>query len=138
MTNDLMTRETDTTDPALDALLKQHARPVPAMALGALEARILTQATFPLAARRRNARVTVADTLAAWVRVALPMAAAAAIAAAAFMPHAESTATFVESGLRESDPAALLSALESDGGNSLAHHVIASDAIGGAVELESR
>lgn len=138
MTNDPMDRDTETPDPALDALLRQHARPVPLMAQRALEARILSQAAFPLAARRRDARVSMADTLAAWVRVALPLAAAAAIAAVVFLSRVETPSAVADAELRASDPAALLSALESDGSTGLAHHVIASDVIGGAVELDTR
>jgi hypothetical protein len=138
MTDNPMDRATDRPDPALDALLRQHARPVPRAALGDLESRILAQAAFPLAARRRNARIGLADTLAAWVRVALPLAAAAGLAAVLFLSRVEN-GTVADAELRESDPGALLSALESDGSSGLAHHVIASDAVsGGAVEPEPR
>ena len=134
-----MDRTTDRLDPALDALLRRHARPAPVAGRGGdLEARILAQAAFPLAARRRNARVGIAETLAAWVRVALPLAAAAAIAAVSFVSRIENT-SLADAELFASDPAALLSALESDGGSGLAHHVIASDAAtGGALALEPR
>lgn len=136
--DDPMDRTTDRPDPALDALLRRQARPVPVVALGDLEARILAAAAFPLAARRRNARVTLADTLAGWGRVALPLAAAAAIAAVAYLSRMETT-TWADAELRESDPAALLSALDGDGGSELAHHLIGSDAvIGGTITTDSR
>jgi anti-sigma-K factor RskA len=138
MTDDPMDRATDKPDPALDALLRQLARPVPPALLGDLEARILAAAAFPLAARRRNARTSVADTLAAWARVALPLAAAAAIAAVAYLSQME-TRTLAEAELRESDPAALLSALEADGSSGLAQHLIGSDAVSGSARVsESR
>ena len=139
MMEDPMDRTTDRLDPALDALLRRHARPAPAAGRGGdLEARVLAQAAFALAARRRTARVGIAETLAAWVRVALPLAAAAAIAAVAFLARLENT-SLADAELRASDPAALLSALESEGGSGLAHHVIAGDAaVGGALALEPR
>jgi anti-sigma-K factor RskA len=138
MTDNPMDRATDRPDHALDALLRQYARPVPGAARSELESRILAQAAFPLAARRRAARLGVADTLAAWVRVALPLAAAAAIAAVLFLSRID-TGALADAELHDSDPAALLSALESDDGSGLAHHVIASDAVsGGAVEPEPR
>ncbi len=138
MTDDAMDETTDRNDPALEALLRKHASPAPSGSLGQLEARILAQAAFPLAARRRDARTGVADTLAAWVRVALPLAAAAALAAVLFLSRLE-TSTLADAELRDSDPAALLSALESDGSSGLANHVIASDAVGNGVEdLEPR
>lgn len=124
-------------DPALDTLLRRHDRGAPPVALGEPEARILSAAAFQLAARRRTARTSMADTLAAWVRVALPMAAAAALIAAVFLSRMDSS-TLAEADLRESDPAALLSALESDGSSGLAHHVIDNDASAGAIELEPR
>ncbi len=136
--DDPMDRTTDRPDPALDALLRQQARPVPVVALGDLEARILAAAAFPLAARRRSARVTLADTLAAWGRVALPLAAAAAIAAVAYVSRME-TNIWADAELRNSDPAALLSALEGDDGSDLAHHLIGSDAVmGSAITTDSR
>ncbi|MCC7055353.1 MAG: hypothetical protein IT355_18920 [Gemmatimonadaceae bacterium] len=121
----------DVPDAALDALLRRHdpaARLVPP---AGLDARILDGAAFALAGRRRAARTSMADTLAAWVRVALPMAAAAAIFAATFIPRMEATVTgtIADAELRDSDPAALLSALESDGSSGLANHLIASDAL---------
>ncbi|MES3035969.1 MAG: hypothetical protein V4813_18340 [Gemmatimonadota bacterium] len=142
MTIDPMDRTRDvpeTPDPALDALLRRHDRGAPPVALGELEARILSAAAFQLASRRRTARTSMADTLAAWVRVALPMAAAAALFATLFLSRME-TSTLADAELRESDPAALLSALESDGSSGLAHHVIESDAGAGAgaIELEPR
>ena len=127
----------DIPDPALDALLRRYDRGAPPAALGELEARIRSAAMFPLAARRRAVRTSMADTLAAWVRVAVPMAAAAALIAAVLLSRMETT-TLAEADLPANDPAALLSALESDGSSGLAHHVIASDAVGGTVELEPR
>lgn len=140
MTMDPMDRTRDVPempDPALDALLRRHDRGAPRADLGNLEARILSAAAFQLAARRRTARTSMADTLAAWVRVALPLAAAAALFAAVMLSRMDST-TLADADLRESDPAALLSALESDGSSGLAHHVIVGDAVGGTVELEPR
>jgi hypothetical protein len=136
MTNDPMDRATDVPDPALDALLRRHERGAPAWASGDLEARILSQAAFPLAARRRAARASLADTLAEWVRVALPLAAAAAIAAVAYLSSIDRS-TLADAELRDSDPAALLSALESDDASGLAHHLIASDAADGAGAVET-
>jgi anti-sigma-K factor RskA len=108
------------------------------VALGDLEARILAKAAFPLAARRRDARAGLADTLAAWVRVALPLAAAAAIAAVFFLSRVDtSLLADADAELRQSDPAALLSALEMEGSSGLVNHVIAIDGVtGGAVDLE--
>ena len=138
MINDPMDRTTDLPDPALDALLRQQARPVPPVLPGDLEARILAAAAFPLAARRRNSRTTLADTLAAWTRVALPLAAAAALAAVAYLSRME-TRTLADAELHDSDPAALLSALEADGSSGLAQHLIGSDAVtGSARATESR
>lgn len=116
----------DMPDAALDALLRRADRGVPNGQLSSLEARILSQAAFPLAAKRRAARTSTADTLAAWVRVAIPLAAAAAIFAAISLTTLDS-GTVADAELRESDPAALLSALESDGSSGLAHHLVASD-----------
>ena len=117
-------------DPALDALLHRADRGAPEVVFSALESRIRSAAAFPLAARRRAARSSMADTLAAWVRVALPLAAAAAIFAAVSLSRTD-TSTVADAELRESDPAALLSAIESDGSGGLAFHVIASDAESG-------
>jgi hypothetical protein len=116
----------DSMDPALDRVLRRADRGVPAGALDDLEARILSAATFPLAARRRDARTSMADTLAAWVRVALPLAAAAAIFAVIGLTQLDGSAV-ADAELRDSDPAALLSALETDGSSGLAHHLIASN-----------
>lgn len=115
-----------TMDKPLDALLRLHDRGAPRVALDDLESRILAQAAFPLAARRRAARVTMADTLAEWVRVALPLAAAAAIFASVFLSRPEAT-HFVDAELHESDPGALMSALESDGASGLARHLIVNE-----------
>ncbi|MBC7843999.1 MAG: hypothetical protein H7099_16880 [Gemmatimonadaceae bacterium] len=121
-------RDHDLKDPSLDALLRRADRAPSPAALGDLQARILSAAAFPLAARRRAARAsTTADTLAAWVRVALPLAAAAAIFAAVSLSSIEST-TLADAELRESDPAALLSALESSDASGLARQVIMNDA----------
>jgi len=49
------------------------------------------------------------------------------------------TSIWADAELRDSDPAALLSALEGDGGSGLAHHLIGSDALmGGAITTDSR
>ena len=138
-----MQSEDDGRDPALDALLRRVDRGAPAAPLDDLEARILSAATFPLAARRRNARsdarTGMADTLAAWVRVALPVAAAAALFAALSLSRVESTTTLADAELRDSDPAALLSALESTGSSGLARHVISTEATNAiGYDLESR
>ena len=118
----------DVNDPALSAVLRRADRGPAPVALGDLEARILSAAAFPLAARRRAARAsTTADTLAAWVRIALPLAAAAAIFAAVSISRIEST-TLADAELRESDPAALLSALESSDASGLAQQLIVNDA----------
>ena len=118
----------DLEDASLDALLRRGDRAAPPVALADLEARILSAAAFRLAARRRAARAsTTADTLAAWVRVALPLAAAAAIFAAVSLSRIEST-TLADAELRDSDPAALLSALESSDASGLARQVIVNDA----------
>ncbi len=116
-----------TADPALDALLRRADRAAPPVAASSIEARILTQATFLLGVRRRPARTSMADTLAAWVRVALPLAAAAALFAALSLSRIDMTIV-VDAELSDSDPAALLSALGSDESSGLAHHLIASDA----------
>ena len=122
-----MTKLEDRRDPALDALMRRAAGSAPLRVFADLESRIMSAAAFPLAARRRSARNSMADTLAAWVRVALPLAAAAALFAAITFSRVEST-TLADAELSESDPAALLSALESGGSNGLARRVIASDA----------
>ena len=116
----------DSTDPMLDALLRRADRGVPSCARDALDARIMEQASFALASRRRRARTSLADTLAAWVRIALPMAAAAAIVAAAYLTRLDTTSV-AEAELRDSDPAALLGALESGASGGLTQRVIASD-----------
>ena len=97
------------------------------MEFDALQSRIRSAAAFPLAARRRAARTTTADTLAAWVRIALPLAAAAAIFAAVSLARIE-TSTLADAELRDSDPGALLSALASDDASGLARLVIVNDA----------
>jgi hypothetical protein len=123
----------DMHDPALDALLRRadivSHLPMPAT----LESRIVARAELPLAARRRDLRVTgdrtrhsTADTLAAWLRVAMPMAAAAAIIAVLSLSRIEIT-NVTDAELQSSDPAALLSALDNTQ-NALAHHLIGSDA----------
>ena len=128
----------DTADLVLDALLRRADRGAPPVDASSIEARILAQATFHLAARRRSARTSMADTLAAWVRVALPLAAAAALFAALSLSRLDMS-VLVDAELSESDPAALLSALESDGSSGLAHHLIAGDAeTAPAAEGESR
>jgi hypothetical protein len=130
------TRTTDSADPALDALLRRADLGAPDIGLGALEARIMAQAAFPMAARRRDARASrssTADMLAAWVRVALPLAAAAALFAAVSLYRSDA-GTLADAELRESDPAALLSALESDDASGLAHHLVASDTDAGVNE----
>jgi len=124
----------DSTDPMLDALLRRGDRGAPPFLQSALETRILAQVAFPLAARRRDARTSLADTLAAWVRVALPLAAAAAIVAAAFLTRLETT-SIAEAELRDSDPAALLGALESGASGGLAQRVIASDVMSAAASV---
>jgi hypothetical protein len=125
-------------DLAVDALLRRADRAHLPPGFAELEARIVAQAAFPLASRRRNSRISTAEMLAGWVRVALPLAAAAALFAALSMSSIESTSTLADAELRDSDPAALLSALESDGGSGLAHHVIASDGETSASESDSR
>jgi len=118
----------DIPDPSLDALLRRADRAA-SLSLGSdLEARIMARAAFPLAARRRDARTSLADTLAAWVRVAVPLAAAAALVAGVFLSQLQ-LATYADSDLRDSDPGALLSALESEGSSGLAQHLIGSDAV---------
>ncbi len=117
----------DEIDPALETLLRRVDRGAPPAVFDDLEARILAQAAFPLAARRRTARTSMADTLAAWMRIAVPLAAAAAIIAVLGLSRIDRT-TVADVDLRDSDPGALLSALESDGSSGLAQHVIASDA----------
>jgi anti-sigma-K factor RskA len=117
----------DATDPVLDALLRRADRNAPAIDAGRVEARIRSQAAFLLATRRRNARTSMADTLAVWVRVALPLAAAAALFAALTLSRLDTT-LIVDAELSDSDPAALLSALESEGSSGLARHLIAPDA----------
>ncbi len=128
----------DIPDPALDALLRRGDRVAPLSPGRDLEAGILARAAFPLAARRRTARTSVADTLAAWVRVAVPLAAAAALVAGIFLSQLEAP-TLADAELRESDPGALLSAIESDGSGGLAEHLIGSDAEPtGTTDVESR
>ena len=122
-----MTTPDDRRDPALEALLRRAAGGAPPLAFGNLESRIMSAAAYPLAARRRSARNSMADTLAAWVRVALPLAAAAALFAALSFSRVENT-TLADAELTESDPAALLSALESGRSNGLSRRVISGDA----------
>ena len=137
--------EDDPRDAALDALLRRADRDAPPAASGDLESRILSAAEFPLAARRRDARVGArngtTDTLAAWMRIALPLAAAAALFATFSLTRADSTplTTVAEAELTDSDPAALLSAMESAGSSDLARRVITSDASNSiGYDLESR
>lgn len=125
-------------DKAVDALLRRADRAHQPLGIPELEARIVAQAAFPLASRRRNTRASTAEMLAGWVRLALPLAAAAALFAALSISSIESTSTLADAELRDSDPAALLSALESDGSSGLAHHVIASDGETSASETDSR
>lgn len=113
-------------DAQLDALLRRSDYAAPLGDASALEARILSQAAFPLAARRRRARTSMADTLAAWVRVALPLAAAAALFAALSLSRMDVNVV-VDVELRESDPGVLLSALESESSSGLVYHVITND-----------
>jgi hypothetical protein len=135
---DSMDMTEDTGDPALDALLRRAAGGAPRVAFADLESRIRSAAAFPLAARRRNARSSMADNLAAWVRVALPLAAAAALFAAFSFSRVEST-TLADAELSESDPGALLSALESGRSIGLARRVISSDAASSVgYDLENR
>ncbi len=137
MRTDMHDEAPDERDPALETLMRRVDRGAPPVAFGDLEARILAQAAFPLAARRRTARTSMADTLAAWMRIALPLAAAAGIVAVLGLSRIDRT-TVSDAELRDSDPGALLSALESDGPSGLAHHVIASDAASSAAaELEA-
>lgn len=124
----------DATDPRLEALLRRGDRGAPPCAQDALQARILAQAAFPLAARRRGARTSLADTLAGWVRVALPLAAAAAIVAATVLTRLETT-RLADAELRDSDPAALMGALESGASGGLEQRVIASDAMSAAASV---
>jgi hypothetical protein len=119
---------------ALDALLRRgDAMQTPAVRVD-LESRIVTAAEFALASRRRTARglrateTSTTDTLAAWFRLALPIAAAAAIVAVLTLSRLDATVASSDSDLSDNDSAALFSALESDGGASLSYHVIASDA----------
>jgi anti-sigma-K factor RskA len=123
---------------ALDALLRRADRARLAQRLPDLEARIVAQAAFPLAARRRDARGSTAEMLAGWVRVAIPLAAAAALFAALSLSSGDTSATLADVDLSESDPAALLSALESDGSSGLAHHLIANDVDGATSEQGAR
>lgn len=123
MTQNLMDDDADAWSAPFDAQLRLHRTPAPRPALGGLEARILAQAALPLAARRRALRATIADTLAAWGRVAVPMAAAAALFAALLLSRVD-TSTVADDELHDSDPAALLSALEAGDGGALAAHVI--------------
>ena len=127
----------DTHDAALDALLCRTDRGAPAAPMSALEARILSQATFPLASRRRSARTSTADMLAGWVRVAIPLAAAAAIFAVVSLTRLD-VGSVADAELLESDPAALMSALESEGSTGLAHHLIANDTDASTVGSASR
>ena len=139
MTLDPNDHGADAADVQLDGLLRRAGVTVPPLPLDC-EARILGQAALPLAARRRSARtLSIADTLAAWGRVALPLAAAAALFAAISLSRSD-VVTLAEAELRESDPAALLSALESGADGALALHLIASDAEapGTAAEAERR
>ncbi len=127
MTIDRQDDAPDATDPALDALLRRADHHAPSIDASSVEARIISQAAFLLAARRRTARTSMSDTLAAWVRIALPLAAAAALFAALALSRLDTTLV-VDAELSDSDPAALLSALESEGSSGLAGHLIASDA----------
>jgi hypothetical protein len=125
-------------DPALDAVLRRGDWMPAADDLPAMESRILSQAALPLAARRRTARTSMADTLAAWVRVAIPLAAAAALYLILSAWGGEPAGTLADVELRESDPAALLSAIESDGSAVLEHHLVSSDDDASATDGASR
>jgi hypothetical protein len=138
MTIDPQDESMPQTDAPLDVLLRRSDRGAPRPDTSALEARILAQAAFPLAARQRRARVSMADTLAAWVRVALPLAAAAALFAALSLSRMDVNVV-VDVELRDSDPGVLLSALESESSSGLVYHVIANDSDAASPDLtESR
>jgi hypothetical protein len=120
-------------DPALDALLRRADVVSHLAAPAALESRVVARAALPLAARRRDmrgrsdtARPSTADMLADWLRVAMPMAAAAAIIAVLSLSRIEATLV-TDADLQNSDPAALLSAIDNNQ-NALAHYLIANDA----------
>jgi hypothetical protein len=130
MTNDAqdhMLPDNTPEDLAVDALLRRADRVPPHTELQALESQILARAAFPLAARRRDARNGLADLLAGWARVALPLAAAAALFAVLSLSSIDITVNVADAELHESDPGALLSALESDSSSGLAHYLIATD-----------
>lgn len=128
----------DMPDPALEALLRRALPDAPAGAEHDLAARIIAQAALPLAARRRNARTmrdtSMADTLADWVRIAMPIAIAAALIAVLALSRAERV-QLADAELRDSDPAALFSALDADGTSGLTDRVITLDA-GSPVTVE--
>ena len=88
--------------------------------------RVLDAAMLPLARRRKNAPAGAADFLAGWVRVVMPLAAAAAIFASVFLPRADATA-LADADLLDSDPGALLSVLDTDNGNALVQYLVDSD-----------
>jgi hypothetical protein len=99
---------------------------------------VLDAAAMPLARLRRAERASLADLLAGWVRVALPLAAAAAIVASVFLTRIESR-VLADADLQESDPGALLSALDADNSTGLAQYLVGSDAeTAGGVVPDSR
>lgn len=114
-------------DHELAALLRRAdpARGIPLPAH--LTASVLDAASFTLARRRRDARTGIADLLAGWVRVAIPVAAAAAIVASLYLGRIEASA-LADADMLDSDPGALLSVLDSDGSTGLAQYLIGSDA----------
>ena len=115
-------------DLGLAALLRRadpaaHGLDVP----GHIASAVLDAAAMSLARRRRSVRTGMADLLAGWVRVALPVAAAAAIVASVFLTRIESRA-LADADLQESDPGALLSALDADSSTGLAQYLLGADA----------
>jgi hypothetical protein len=122
-----------TADPVLDAALRRGASAPPAFAHDALHARIVAQAALPLAARRRTHKQrastgvdALTDALAGWWKIALPMAAAAALAAMISVQRADGSIV-VELEVRSSDSAALFGALSTDAETTLTDRVISRD-----------
>jgi hypothetical protein len=133
-------------DPALNALLVRSERTAPAFDAGVLQARIVAQAALPLAARRRDARrarpvgPSMTDALAGWWRIAIPVAAAAALAAVISVQRVD-VSLVAELELRSSDSAALFGTLETDGDTdgdaSLADRVVSLDGDGLTLDADA-
>jgi hypothetical protein len=110
-------------DHELHKLLQRGAQSPPAMDHDALAERIVAQAALPLVALRLAQRKSTADTLAAWVRVILPAAAAAALIISLGVLGLSNNAAESRDVLAD-DSDALLSAITTSASGDLASHLI--------------